>query len=363
MGDLTVEHTPIPGLLRAAARRAHRRPRLVRRDVAAREDDRRSGCPTSGRCRPTSPRTTRAAPPAGCTPSRGTSWSRSPPDARTPRGSTCAPATTFGTTYAVELEPGMAVFVPRGVGNGYQTLLPTTRRTPTSSTTTGAPTRPTSRSTSPTLRWASTGRSRPRSAWSPSKDLSAPALADVDRCRRAPARSCSAPTVRSGGPCWRSSRARVGVDRTELDLTDDDAARALALGRPRRRAQRRGVHRGRPRRDARRTARGLGRQRRGPGVPGPAGGHGTASRSCTTRPTTSSTAPATSTTRTSRWRRSGVYGQSKAAGDVAVASRAAALPPAHLVGGRRRRQLRAHDGPAGRRGRVTRRWSPTRSVG
>ena len=27
----------------------------------------------------------------------------------------------FGTTYAVELEPGVAVFVPRGVGNGYQT--------------------------------------------------------------------------------------------------------------------------------------------------------------------------------------------------------------------------------------------------
>ena len=28
---------------------------------------------------------------------------------------------TFGTTYAVALEPGLAVFVPRGVGNGYQT--------------------------------------------------------------------------------------------------------------------------------------------------------------------------------------------------------------------------------------------------
>ena len=29
---------------------------------------------------------------------------------------------TFGATYAVELEPGVAVFVPRGVGNSYQTL-------------------------------------------------------------------------------------------------------------------------------------------------------------------------------------------------------------------------------------------------
>jgi len=28
----------------------------------------------------------------------------------------------FGTTFAVALEPGLAVFVPRGIGNGYQTL-------------------------------------------------------------------------------------------------------------------------------------------------------------------------------------------------------------------------------------------------
>lgn len=32
----------------------------------------------------------------------------------------------FGTTYAVTLEPGVAVFVPRGVGNGYQTLVEAT---------------------------------------------------------------------------------------------------------------------------------------------------------------------------------------------------------------------------------------------
>ncbi len=30
---------------------------------------------------------------------------------------------TFGATYAVALEPGVAVFIPRGVGNGYQTLV------------------------------------------------------------------------------------------------------------------------------------------------------------------------------------------------------------------------------------------------
>ena len=38
----------------------------------------------------------------------------------------------------------------------------------------------------------------------------------------------------------------------------------------------------------------------------------------------------------------GVYGQTKAAGDVAVGHRAAALRAAHLVGDRRRRELRAH---------------------
>jgi dTDP-4-dehydrorhamnose 3,5-epimerase len=31
------------------------------------------------------------------------------------------PGASFGTAYAVDLEPGLAVFVPRGVGNGYQT--------------------------------------------------------------------------------------------------------------------------------------------------------------------------------------------------------------------------------------------------
>ncbi|MGA8247979.1 MAG: dTDP-4-dehydrorhamnose 3,5-epimerase, partial [Nocardioides sp.] len=36
---------------------------------------------------------------------------------------------TFGTTYAVDLVPGVAVFVPRGVGNGYQTLVDDTTYT------------------------------------------------------------------------------------------------------------------------------------------------------------------------------------------------------------------------------------------
>ncbi len=35
----------------------------------------------------------------------------------------------FGTTFALDLEPGVAVFVPRGVGNGYQTLADATAYT------------------------------------------------------------------------------------------------------------------------------------------------------------------------------------------------------------------------------------------
>ncbi len=36
---------------------------------------------------------------------------------------------TFGSTFTVDLEPGVAVFVPRGVGNGYQTLADSTAYT------------------------------------------------------------------------------------------------------------------------------------------------------------------------------------------------------------------------------------------
>ena len=49
------------------------------------------GCPTSGRCRTTCRSTTRWARRAVSTPSRGTSSSRSRPDASSARGSTCAP--------------------------------------------------------------------------------------------------------------------------------------------------------------------------------------------------------------------------------------------------------------------------------
>ena len=43
---------------------------------------------------------------------------------------------SFGQVYTTIIEPDVAVYVPRGVGNSYQTLSPT-RPTPTWSTTTG----------------------------------------------------------------------------------------------------------------------------------------------------------------------------------------------------------------------------------
>ena len=38
------------------------------------------------------------------------------------RGSTCARAPSFGSTFHVELGTDTAVYVPRGVGNSFQTL-------------------------------------------------------------------------------------------------------------------------------------------------------------------------------------------------------------------------------------------------
>jgi dTDP-4-dehydrorhamnose 3,5-epimerase-like enzyme len=46
---------------------------------------------------------------------------------------------SFGQTLTLEINPGVAVFVPRGVANGYQTLEPRMLHTPISSTSTGLP--------------------------------------------------------------------------------------------------------------------------------------------------------------------------------------------------------------------------------
>ena len=62
-----------------------------------------------------------AAPPAASTPSRGTSSSRVASGRVFGAWVDLRAGDAFGTTFTVELEPGVAVFVPRGVGNGYQT--------------------------------------------------------------------------------------------------------------------------------------------------------------------------------------------------------------------------------------------------
>ena len=162
---------------------------------------------------------------------------------------------TFGTVFTAELDPSRAVFVPRGVGNAYQTLEPTPP-TPTWSTTTGRRTpaytvaeprrrdrrdrladpagarRRSRRRTSANPRWPTSTRSRRGRPWS-----SAPTASSAARCaRRSPTRrTSSSPSV----PSSTSRSGRLG-------------ARA-PLARVRRGAQRRGLHRRRRRRDRRRA--------------------------------------------------------------------------------------------------------------
>ena len=82
---------PRPG--RAPARPCARTPAAGSRRTGSARRWSRSGCPTSARCRTTSPSTPTAASPAASTPSRGTSSSRSPPAGSSAPGSTCARAT------------------------------------------------------------------------------------------------------------------------------------------------------------------------------------------------------------------------------------------------------------------------------
>ncbi len=128
MGDLTVERTPIPGLL------------LLRLDLRA--DDRGWFVEAWQRAKMTAlglpdfgPVQANIAHNAGRGTTRG--LHAEPWDKLVTVASGAAygawvdlrEGATFGTTYAVGLEPGVAVFVPRGVGNGYQTLVDDTAYT------------------------------------------------------------------------------------------------------------------------------------------------------------------------------------------------------------------------------------------
>ena len=118
--------------------RPRRQPRLVQGELAARQDGRartarlRPGAEQRlvqrrGRGDPRHPR--RAV---------GQARLGGAPVGSSAPGSTCGRATSFGAVVTRELGPDTAVFVPRGVGNAFQTLEPTTPSTPTWSTTTGA---------------------------------------------------------------------------------------------------------------------------------------------------------------------------------------------------------------------------------
>ena len=127
--------------------------------------------------------------------------------------------------------PATAVFVPRGVGNGYQTLEPTTRPTPTWSTTTGART-----STYPARQ--PRRRDRGHRLADPARAGRAlregprhPRLADVDADAAAKTAGARRRRPARPGPAAAFPRRRRASTRDELDLTDADAVAALALAR------------------------------------------------------------------------------------------------------------------------------------
>ena len=222
----------------------------------------RSGCPTSGRCRTTSPSTPPRARPAASTPSRGTSSSPSRTGRVFGAWVDLREGDSFGAVFTVELDPvGRGLRAPRR-----RQRLPDARGrhqpTPTWSTTTGARARRT--------------RARPRrpdrrDPWPiPLADAELsekdrhqnPRLADVTpmpprahaRARRQrPAR----PRPRRG-----PAAAPSASTATALDLTDTAALAGLAVARTTTRRQRRRLDR---RRRGRETS---GRR---PGRPTPTG--------------------------------------------------------------------------------------------
>ena len=197
----------------------------------------------------------------------------------------------------------------------------TPRPTPTSSTSTGARASPTPRSRSTT---------RPSAIPWPIP------LAERDHLRQGPAQPGPRPGDRRSRPRGRWSLgaggqlgqalvaalpgARPGVTRRTARPHRRRGRRRLAVARVRRRPQRRGLHRGRRRRDARGPPRRPGPPTPPRPPPWPGCARGTASRWCTTPRSTSSTAPPTEHTEDEPLSPLGVYAQSKAAGDVAVAT-------------------------------------------
>ena len=262
-GPDVIDTTADPGLLVVCARRPRRHPRLVQGELAAGED---------GRARPA-----RLRP--------GAEQRLVQRRAGATRGIHAEPWDKFvsvatGRVFGawVDLREGAgvrhdvhrrdrtrttAVFVPRGVGNAFQTLEDATAYTylvndhwrpaakdPTPSST--SPTRPLA------IAWPiplDAGRAlrRRTSATRGSTDVvPMPPQTDADPRRAA---------ASSAGRCRRASRTRPRSTADELDLGRPGRGRRVRLGAVRRGAQRRRLHRRRRRRDRRRPARRLGGQR------------------------------------------------------------------------------------------------------
>ena len=257
---------------------------------------------------------------------------------------------SFGTTYTHELGPDTAVFVPRGVGNAYQVLEDATAYSylvnahwrPDAGYTEVNPADPTSGD-----RLADPAR---RPVELSQKDRDNPALADVTPM-------AAAPVLVVGGSGQVGTALRAGVPGSpraavaELDLADPDSVARfdfssydVVLNAAAYTAV-----------DAAET------DRRGAwaaNATGPAllaaQARSTASRWCTSPPTTSSTARSRSTPRTNPCPR---WGSTARARPPATSPwpHPPALPAPHDLGGRRRPQLRAHHAAAGPRRRLAHR--------
>ena len=337
-------------------------PRLVQGELAAREDDGRSACRTSGPCRTTSPSTRPPAPPAASTPSRGTSSSPSPPAGSSAPGSTCARARAFGTVFTAELDPSQAIFVPRGVGNAYQTLEDDTAYTYLvndhwSADAQGQYTFLNLADETAAIRWPIPLEEAELS----DKDKAHPRLADVTPMPPKKVWS-SAPTASSAGPCAGVRRRRLVefAGRAEFDLGSEDAFAGRNWRNYSADHQRRRLHRGRRGRDTGRPRGRLGGQRHRRRAAGPdrrrARPHAGALllrlrlRRHRGRPRRGRAVLPAGRLRPDqgRRRRRGQRG-------------APALHRAHQLGDWRRQQLRPHHGRPSRPAASTRRWSTTRS--
>ena len=300
MADLAVEPTPDPRPARPPAAACTRTPAAGSRRTGSARRWSPSACPTSARCRTTSPSTHAAGATRGI---HAEPWDKFV---------SVATGRVFGAW--VDLREGDVL--RRHVHTSRSTRASrcscraasatptrrsrTARRTPTSSTTTGArrdvprarPRRPDRRD--PVADPARRGRDLRQGPAQPA--------ARRDVTPMPPKRTL---IIGAHGQLGRALRGRVPRRATRSTATsstsrDADAVGGLAVARVRRGPQRRRLHRGRRRRDARGPARPP-----GPSTPprpaalarSPAS---TGSRSCTTPPTTSSTAPPSRTPRTSR---------------------------------------------------------------